>query len=414
MEASKTTVDFEQLLAPISEVRPSGINIREDESPTSPYYQLKDARNTARADERNQAAVPEAERQESQHWNTILDLAPRILAEQSKDLEVAAWYTEALVRKYGLVGLRDGLTLLDRMVSDFWDDLYPQEDDDGIETKIAPLSGLFGLTSAGSLAQAINQIVITDPSKQPRYEVWQYQQALSLLRAPDAKTRNKRIESGVPTLENLEKAAKQTDNAFYQTLIIDLNDSQEAFDKLFERLDDLAKNSAPNAASVRNALKSTHAAITALTKHLSGNLSLESAEVTDDTVMNANVGASSTSVGNIKKRSEAFATIETIAEFFHTTEPHSPISYALKRIVKWGDMELPELLQELVTDKMAYEAYCKLTGIEVPKPPMQTQPMPQQMEYNDPMYPSNPMGGGGYPPPMHGESMGDPMFNNTF
>ena len=106
MAKSETTiVDFEQLLAPISEERPTGIDIREDESPTSAYYEIKDARNAARADERNQAAIPEVERQESQHWKSILELAPRILTEQAKDLEVAAWYTEALLRKHGLAGL---------------------------------------------------------------------------------------------------------------------------------------------------------------------------------------------------------------------------------------------------------------------------------------------------------------------
>ena len=30
-------------------------------------------------------------------WRTILDLAPGVLAERSKDLEVASWLTEALV-----------------------------------------------------------------------------------------------------------------------------------------------------------------------------------------------------------------------------------------------------------------------------------------------------------------------------
>ena len=197
MAKSETTiVDFEQLLAPISEERPTGIDIREDESPTSAYYEIKDARNAARADERNQAAIPEVERQESQHWKSILELAPRILTEQAKDLEVAAWYTEALLRKHGLAGLRDGFQLINDLISNFWDDLYPQEDEDGVETKIAPIAGLFGLSSPGTLAQPINCTPITDPSKEKFFAAWQYLQAQNLSRAPDAKTRNKRIKDG--------------------------------------------------------------------------------------------------------------------------------------------------------------------------------------------------------------------------
>lgn len=219
MKQSTPIVNFEELLAPISGERPAGIDLREDDSPTSTYFQLKDARNAARADERAQASKPENEREQSKHWKTILDLAPDILSNQSKDLEIAAWYVEALVRKYELAGFRDGLKLISDLISTYWADLYPSIDEEGVTTRIAPLAGLFGLSNPGALAQPLNCVIISDPKQDPKFAAWQYQQALSLKRVPDAKTRNARIKSGVATIENIEKAAKKPLITFINYLI---------------------------------------------------------------------------------------------------------------------------------------------------------------------------------------------------
>ncbi|VAW56434.1 hypothetical protein MNBD_GAMMA07-939, partial [hydrothermal vent metagenome] len=51
--ASENIINLENLLQPISEENPAGIDIREDSSPTSIYYAIKDARKSARAAERS-------------------------------------------------------------------------------------------------------------------------------------------------------------------------------------------------------------------------------------------------------------------------------------------------------------------------------------------------------------------------
>lgn len=428
MESSKPVIDIDALLQPISEERPTGIDVREDESPTSLYYQLKDARSAARSEERsNISKSPDEATTSSEHWDKIQELAPRLLTEQTKDLEIATWYLESLIRKYGIVGLRDGLTLVNGLIENFWDNLFPFDEEDTIEFRIAPISGLFGSSSAGTLPQQINRIAITDPSNEPFFEAWQYQQAINLSRAPDAKTRNKRIESGVPTVDKLEAAAKKTKNEFYITLKTNIDITFEIFNTLADNIDAKCGNFAPNGSFVRNALNNLSSAIENIAKQAFEKpeeiASVTTLEGQVDAVESSNIAGNAAvlSANNIKQRSEAFATIQTIAEFFRKTEPHSPISYALERIVKWGDMELPELLKELVEDKVAQAAYCKLTGVEVPKPAQpapQTGMQPQQYGYNDPMSPpplSNPMDAGGYPPPPGpGGPYGDPMYNNTF
>ena len=57
-------------------------------------------------------------------WTTVVQVAPNILANTSKDLEVACWYLEALIRLEGAPGLRDGIKLIKGLIDNFWDNLY--------------------------------------------------------------------------------------------------------------------------------------------------------------------------------------------------------------------------------------------------------------------------------------------------
>ena len=93
--ASPHIIDIDELLQPISADSPQGSDIREDSSPTSLYYQIKDARNAARAAERASLFDPDEASNVLNEWRPILDLAPTILKENSKDLEVASWLLEA-------------------------------------------------------------------------------------------------------------------------------------------------------------------------------------------------------------------------------------------------------------------------------------------------------------------------------
>ena len=45
-------------------------------------------------------------------WRTVRELALKTLTETTKDLEVAAWLTEALVRSHGLAGLTAGAQVM--------------------------------------------------------------------------------------------------------------------------------------------------------------------------------------------------------------------------------------------------------------------------------------------------------------
>lgn len=67
--------------------------------------------------------------------------------------------------------------------------------------------------------------------------------------------------------------------------------------------------------------------------------------------------------GSIKSRDDAFRHLNNISNFFRQTEPHSPISYILDKAVRWGEMDLNELMRELIPDSSSRDYYSSLTGV---------------------------------------------------
>src|SRR5690606_36453569 len=118
----------------------AGIDARLDPSPNSIYQQIKTARNAARSAERS-SLFGEPSQEAADHWRTVFELSPDFIAHTGKDLEVACWLTEALVRRDGFRGLRTAFELLLGLIDQHWNTLYPLPDEDGLETRVAPLAG---------------------------------------------------------------------------------------------------------------------------------------------------------------------------------------------------------------------------------------------------------------------------------
>src|SRR5581483_9147750 len=157
--ASQEVLDFSQLLLPITGDGPAGEDLRADASPNSLYYLVKDARSAARAAERQ--IVMEDEPSARPDWRPVFYHAVKALAERSKDLEITAYLIEALVRLYGFAGLRDGFRLARGLIEQFWDGLYPLPDEEGLATRVAPLTSLNGDDAEGTLIAPIALVPLT-------------------------------------------------------------------------------------------------------------------------------------------------------------------------------------------------------------------------------------------------------------
>ena len=74
-------------------------------------------------------------------------------------------------------------------------------------------------------------------------------------------------------------------------------------------------------------------------------------------------GAPAVASGPISSRQDALRTLGLVADYFGKTEPHTPITYRVKRAVRWGNMPLEALLKEVVKNDDALEHIWETLGI---------------------------------------------------
>jgi len=373
--ASPEILAVEDLLQPISEEAPCGVNVRDDTSPSSSYYKIKDARSAARDAERQLEASDEGG--EPPNWRAVEETGLEILRAQSKDLEIAAWVTEALLRRHGFAGLRDGFRLMHGLIETFWDGLYPPEDE-GVIDKVAPLTGLNGEEGEGTLIVPIRRTPLTDLGSFGALALYQHEQARELATIDDEERLEQRKSAGAITLEQFESAARESGADFYRALLSDLNAALEAFGAMNALLDERCGADAPPSSNIRNVLQDSLEAARQISRDLLPDEELEPETAAAEAGAEAGNGAAQAAaggpagralaLGEVQSRDEAFKALRKIAEYFRRTEPHSPISYALEQAVRWGRLDLPSLMRELIADDSTRQQFFSLTGIKDQEP----------------------------------------------
>lgn len=370
-------IEIEDLTQPIGDDNPCGIDLRISADPNSIYYKIKDARQAARAAERANMFDPDESSNLINNWKPVADLAPQILKENSKDLEIASWYLEALIRLKGFQGLATGLALIEQLIEHCWDGIYPLPDEDGLETTVNALAGLNGISGEGSLIAPMRNAPITPYGDMGTFNFWQYQQARDADKIADPDKQQQKIADLGYNLGDIEKLISQSDNDFCTNLLNHLTRASESFNKINQSLRDKCGDMAPPSSHIQTTLEEILRTFRHLAKDklvaeqlASSQLSDSQLENTDPNTshgeraietptVNASKSYSSTGVTN---RDEAFRKMQEACDYFKINEPHTPLVSALERLIRWGHMPLHELMAELMPDPTARAFYTQLTG----------------------------------------------------
>lgn len=369
MSGADAGVDVAALAAPISTDAPAGVDLRQDFSAHSVYYRLRDARAEAREKERlGDSSEDESDKAVPPQWRTARDLALSALAERSKDLEIASWLTEALVRLSGMAGLAAGARLITALADAFWDhSLYPLPDEDGIATRTAPVAGLNGSGGDGTLMQPLRkQVLFAKPDGTP-VTYWQYAQSQELETITDPARRKQRLAARVVPLADLAQAARVQGGAHFTALRAEAKAALTAWTRMGERLDALAGADAPPTSRVGNLLQ----AILDIAGEYAPPEIEEAAAVEggDELAVTEAQSVALPQQTRPATREDMLRELGKIADYFRRTEPHSPLAYTLEEAVRRGRLTWPELLEEVVPDGGARNAILVMLGIRPPPPP---------------------------------------------
>ena len=356
--ASAETIEFEALLTPIPGENPAGEALRY----AGPYEALQEAR---RADDDQ----PQGEWQretKSADWLGVIALATEALAGRSKDLQIGIWMVEALVKRHGFAGLRDGLRLLRELQERFWETLYPALEDGDLEARITPLEWL-----NEKLPLSLRSIPLTRSRDGDAYAwlQWEESRKVENLARQNPEAHQAALAEGKLTGEQFEKAVAGTPRAFYETLYADLNQSWEECGQLAKTVDEKFGREAPGFLNIKKALEDFRGLLEGIVKR---KRELEPDPA--DAVAAAAAGAEGVLLaaagppGSVPfapvDRSDALRRLTAVADFFRRTEPHSPVAYLVQRAVQWGQMPLEAWLREVISDEVTLARVRETLGLK--------------------------------------------------
>ncbi len=371
---SEDVVDVAGMLAPLEANDGAGEDLRADYSPSSPYQKLRDARAEARAEERARDSQGEADGAPVEGWRTVRRIAVEALTDKSKDFEIAAWLTEALVRQDGLAGLASGARLLTGLLDAFWEPGFPQPDEEGMEGRASPLGGLAGGDSDGTVMQALRRMSLFRRPTGETLGLYQYEAALETSGLADEERKELRYGQGVLKLDLIETEAK-FDRAGLRATAAEARAAREAWQAFQDQVDARFGYDSPPTRRVAEVLDRLREAADTLAGGPEAVAGMDGGEATEGAVPGTAGGAAAGAgmvmaaggfgipMGSLAGREQALKVLDQIAEFFQKTEPHSFLAYTLSDAVRRGRMTLPELLAEVLQDETARTGMLTALGI---------------------------------------------------
>lgn len=357
------TADFEAILAPLAGDQPAGVDLRQDFAPTSIYFRLRDARAQARDAER-QADTEGSDEGLPVLWRPVATMAISALKSSSKDLEVATWLTEALVRIAGLRGLMAGASVIGGLVERHWDGLFPAPEEGDPEARVAAVAGLSGQGADGTLMQPLRKVALFRRPDGSPFSIWQYQAALELSGITDPARRAQRIDSGVLPFEEVEKEARLAGATHWSAQRELITRTLAAWKDMERAFDEKAGDASPAANRVRELLEFVSETCG---RFAPADATDGAAEMTSATAT-AGDGAAAVAAapGSITGREQALRQLTEIAAWFKRNEPSSPIGFTLDEAVRRARLGWPELVAELVSDETARHSLLTSVGIKPP------------------------------------------------
>jgi type VI secretion system protein ImpA len=350
----------DELLNPIAGDNPGGAELRYDPL----YDKIREAR-------REDDDTPQGDWQTTRKvadWPTTIKLIKDALATKSKDLQLAAWLTEALTRREGFAGMQAGLEVVVGLLEMHWDHLYPEIDDGDAEMRAAPLDWI------GLKLDLPARFVPLDRAGHSFLEIRDANTIPTETAAGEsgekAAAREAAIARGKPTPEDIESGFNSTPKPWFKALVADLEGSIATL----KALDDLTSakfgNVAPSYGRLLDALEEI---LRLARQQLKRKLELDpdpieveaEADAGDGVVLPLGISLpGSAEVQTMRggltpeptSLDDAASRIVAAARYLRQNEPFNPAPYLLLRGFRWGELRVrdgapdPRLLEAPATN----------------------------------------------------------------
>lgn len=357
----------DDLLNPIPGDNPSGANLRYDKV----YDQIKEAR-TEDDDSLPSGAWERTIKKAD--FGMVIKLAGEALATKSKDLQLAAWLTEAHVKKEGPSLIEPCFKLMHGLQEQFWDTLYPEVEDGDVGMRAMPIEW-----AANRSAAILREAPITKKG----LNYFQYKESRAVGYEADAGVNDNKIAArqaaiadGKTTAEDFDAAFAATSKAFYVGFQGAIDSAKETLETLEESCEGKYGNEGPSFAALRTSMEEVGQVVKSL---LAKKRELEPAEEpqaqADAAEEQAADGAETSAavrgprgsapvwgngdVVSAKPTSwgDALSRIRECALFIQEERPSSPAAYLLEAVVELGELrDQTDVARELIRQRQLPQA----------------------------------------------------------
>lgn len=343
-------IDIDAITQPISDESPSGENLR--------YSGLYDEISEARRADDALALGDWTSNLKTANYKQVIDLALPALTGRAKDLQIAAWLTESLIRQHGFPGLRDSMKMLTALQDTFWETIHPEIDEGDMEGRGNAIEwfDVQGaesiITTAITAGRGLSLVNYEDskmfdiPEDLSAFEPEEQQRYNALKDRAEKEHRT--------TTEQWRAARKQTRRQFCEETNFAIEECWAAYKDLNRSIEEhFDRNQSPGMTNLRKSLEEIHVIV----KKMLEEKRLEEPDPSDYEESGDAGSASSdgnprgSGTGAVNDRREALQRLAEVAAYFQRAEPHSPVSYLVQRAVKWGNMPLESWLTDVIKDE---------------------------------------------------------------
>jgi len=322
----------DDLLNPIPGDNPSGASLRYERV----YDQIKEARIESEESVLGNLAAPKRA-----DYPMVIKLAGEALASKSKDLQLAAWLSEAHVKREGIGLIQPCLKLILDLQEQFWETLYPEIDEGDTGMRAAPVEWATNRMAA---------ILYEAPITRDGLNYYQYKESRAVGYEADAEASESKAEArklaladGKTTGEDFDKSFTSTPKSWYVEMSASMQSAGETLQAIQVYSEEKYGDDGPGLGRLRNALEEVGNVVNILLaekRKLEPDESIAQEEMQTEPESAAELNASVESQPAARARSRgmtaepvdhdsAIALVQLCAKFLQTDNPASPIAYVL-------------------------------------------------------------------------------------
>ena len=345
----------EGLLNPIPGKNPSGQDLRYDPV----YDKIREARRAEEeivvSEELSASNAVWASAMKKADFPLVIKLAAETLLKRTKDLQIAAWLTEALLAQEKIGGLLQGLTLIRGLIENFWDTLYPLAEDDDPGIRCGPIEWV---------GSRLDYQILQVPLTKDKLKMSDFRDSQSVPYEKEAKEdpakkeiREAAIKLGKCTPERFNESVRVSGEAHHAQLTTDIFNTLETIQALETLTEEKFRHEAPSFVKMKKALEDLQDTVREYWKPPEEKPpelpKKEEEEEQQRLQIDEQAGValeSSVSAAPVRKRAtiteepadaeDAVRRVTNLTRFLRLANPSNPVPYMLLRGLRWGELRV--------------------------------------------------------------------------